>query len=93
MTPEQALACIEQERLDVLAEGQTEEDCNMIAAYVLASAYRRLLAARSETRESIIEEVAKAIEAAPLTYAGPDPQGVRDLRYLIVSAIRDLKGA
>lgn len=48
MTPEQALAYIEQERLDVLAEGQTEEECNSIAAYVLASAYRRLLAARPE---------------------------------------------
>lgn len=44
MTPAQALACIEQERLDVLAEGFSEADCNMVAAYVLASAYRKLLA-------------------------------------------------
>ena len=43
------------------------------------------------TRSQIIEEVAQSIESAPLTYAGPDPQGVRDLHYLIVCAIRDLK--
>jgi hypothetical protein len=43
------------------------------------------------TRHSIIEECATAIESAPLTYTGPDPQGVRDLRYLIVCAIRALK--
>ena len=48
---------------------------------------------RSETasRESVIEEVAKHIEAAPLTYFGPDPGGVRDLKFLIVAAIRDMK--
>lgn len=53
-------------------------------------------ALRSETerseRDAVIEEVAKHIEASPLTYFGPDPGGVRDLRYLIVAAIRDMKG-
>lgn len=44
-----------------------------------------------QTRYSIIEECAQAIESAPLTYAGPDPQGVRNLRFLIVEAIRGLK--
>lgn len=52
----------------------------------------RLLAAPSETRDTIIEEVAKDIESAPLTYAGPDPQGIQDMRLLIVWAIRDMKG-
>ena len=46
----------------------------------------------SESRSTIIEEVAKEIESAPLTYAGPDPQGIRDMRTLIVWAIRDMKG-
>ena len=49
-------------------------------------------AVRPEARRNeIIEEVAKNIEAAPLTYTGPDPHVVSDLRYLIVCAIRDLK--
>ena len=43
-------------------------------------------------RDVAIEEVAKAVESAPLTYAGPDPQGIRDLRYLLVLTIRDMKG-
>lgn len=47
---------------------------------------------RSESRSTVIEEVAKEIESAPLTYAGPDPHVVSDLRYLIVCAIRDMKG-
>lgn len=45
-----------------------------------------------QIRDEIIEEVAKEIESAPLTYAGPDPHVASDLRYLIVCAIRDLKG-
>ena len=46
----------------------------------------------STSRDAVIEEVAKHIEASPITYFGPDPGGVRDLRYLIVAAIRDMKG-
>ena len=41
------------------------------------------------SRAEVIEEIAKAVEAAPLTYAGPDPGGIRDLRTLIVMLIRD----
>lgn len=36
----------------MLAEGHTEADCNMIAAYVLASAYRKLLNERAGPGES-----------------------------------------
>lgn len=42
-------------------------------------------------RDAIIEEVAKGVEAAPITYMGPDPGGIQDLRYLIIAAIRDMK--
>lgn len=52
---------------------------------------RGVLASSESGRNQIIEEVAKSIEAAPLTYAGPDPHVVSDLRYLIVCAIRDMK--
>ncbi len=48
--------------------------------------------AQPASRDAIIEGVAKEIEAAPLTYAGPDPNVASDLRYLIVCAIRDMKG-
>ena len=41
MTVDEALALIEQERLDVLAEGMPEEQVNNTAAYVLASAVRK----------------------------------------------------
>ncbi len=41
MTVDEALALIEQERLDVLAEGMPEDDVNNTAAYVLASAVRK----------------------------------------------------
>jgi hypothetical protein len=53
---------------------------------------KRIASARPPSRDAVIEEVAKHIEASPLTYFGTDPGGVRDLRYLIVAAIRDLKG-
>lgn len=43
------------------------------------------------SREAIIEEVATKIERAPLTYSGPDPVGVRNLHFLVVAAIRDMK--
>lgn len=56
--------------------------------------FEPLIYASSETsaRDAVIEEVAKDIESAPLTYAGPDPHVASDLRYLIVSSIRDMKG-
>ena len=41
MTVDEALALIEQERLDVLAEGMPAELVNNTAAYVLASAVRK----------------------------------------------------
>lgn len=41
LTVDQALALVEQERLDVLAEGHTEEFCASLAPYVLASAVRK----------------------------------------------------
>lgn len=47
----------------------------------------------TEDRNTIIEECAKHVELASLTYAGPDPSGISDLRYLIVASIRDLKNA
>lgn len=43
-------------------------------------------------RAEVIEEVAKHVEGASLTYFGPDPGGVQDLRFLIVAAIRGMKG-
>jgi hypothetical protein len=46
----------------------------------------------AEMRDEVIEEVAHHIDGAPLTYAGPDPQGVSDLKRLIIWAILDLKG-
>lgn len=49
------------------------------------------LQSENTARDAVIEEVAKSIEAAPLTYAGPDPHVASDLRYLIVAAIRDMK--
>jgi hypothetical protein len=61
MTPSQALAVIDQERLDLLGEGATAADCEQIASYVLASAYRKLLAARPEAGA---KEWNTAIEAA-----------------------------
>lgn len=53
-----------------------------------------LASTESETasREAVIEEIAKHIEDAPLTYMGPDPGGIKDLKFLIVAAIRDMKG-
>src|SRR4051812_39067727 len=56
MTPEQALRMIEQERLEMLAEGATEADANMHAPYVLASAYRKLVAARPEEKTILDDE-------------------------------------
>ncbi len=47
---------------------------------------------KGTSRADVIEEVAKHVEASPLTYFGPDPGGIKDLRYLIVAAIRDMKG-
>ena len=41
-------------------------------------------------RAEAIKEVINAIEDAPLTYAGPDPHIVSDLRYLIIRSVRDL---
>jgi hypothetical protein len=43
------------------------------------------------SRDSVIEECANWLEKAPLTYAGPDPQGVKNLRFLIVLGLRGLK--
>ena len=64
-----------------------------------ASEWRQVINAlrtpRSErplSREAVIEEVAKHIEGATLTYFGPDPGGVKDLKYLIVAEIRGMKG-
>lgn len=57
-------------------------------------ALKGLAVTNSETasREAVIEEIAKHIEDAPLTYMGPDPGGIKDLKFLIVEAIRDMKG-
>lgn len=53
---------------------------------------RRIASEKAATdRNAVIEEVAKIIEESPLTYSGPDPQGIRALHQLMVAAIRDLK--
>lgn len=75
----------------------TIEDAPLTSAIRHAEEVERLRARVSSestfTRDGVIEEVAKHIEASPLTYAGPDPGAVRDLKFLIVAAIRDMKGA
>lgn len=79
MTPAQALACIEQERLDVLAEGMSEADCNMVAAYVLASAYRKLMFARPEaTRVEALDKVTNVVRS--YDYESPN----KVLPYVVV---------
>lgn len=71
MTPEQALAVIDQERLDVMAEGMTAADCEQIAAYVLASEYRKLKP--SETT-SMIYSAAERIEGGKVKlHLAPPP--------------------
>ena len=45
------------------------------------------------TRNEIIEQVAQEIERAALTYFGPDPGGIKNIRDLIILAVRDMKQA
>ena len=56
MTVDEALAVIEQERLDVLSEGMSEEDVANTAAYVLASAIRKDRKFILSLHESLIAE-------------------------------------
>ena len=64
-------------------------DPGPLELYELACAYKGDEYVAS--RESIIEEVALAIQNAELTYGGPDPIGARQLRTLTVMAIRAMK--
>ena len=64
-------------------------DPGPLGLYELACAYKGDEYVAS--RESIIEEVALAIQNAELTYGGPDPIGARQLRTLTVMAIRAMK--
>ena len=83
MTPEQALRIIEQERLDVLAEGSTEAECNMIAAYVLASAYRKLQHASEKPYERCFDAAFKALgrlESVRFMWNGPIHEAAALLR-------------
>ena len=67
----------------------------MAQAIMAMDAEIKRLSALSEnkpSRDDVIEEVAQNLANMPLTYAGPDPNGIRDLCYLIISAVRDMKG-
>src|SRR5690349_7439181 len=62
MTPEQALAYIEQEMKDAYVEGMTNSQADIVVAYVLARDYKRLKAkidsAQPEVRRSLPPDTA-----------------------------------
>lgn len=87
--PETRAAAIEAYRnqgSDAIADALEE-------AVVISRAYLSLRSETAFSRDAVIEEVAKRVETATLTYMGPDPGGIKDLKFLIVETIRDMKGA
>lgn len=96
LTVDQALALVEQERLDELAALEPGDEFYECAAYVLASEIRRIRAARPEERLRVpIEEVAHMVKRLReyIPVEGQEGLRVRDMqRREAALMIEDLVG-